>query len=86
MTVRDDLNRLLDELKTQRDEIAVKVHLARQDARDEWDKLEKKLAHLRARAEVVGKEAGTAAEDVGVAARQLVDELKKGYERVRRMV
>ena len=84
--VREDLRHLVDELRTQRDELAVRIHLGRQDARDEWEKLEKKLEHLRARAEVVGKEAGDAAGDVGAAARQLVDELKKGYARVRRLV
>jgi SMC interacting uncharacterized protein involved in chromosome segregation len=86
MAAREDLKRLVDELKMQRDELAVKVHLARQEARDEWETLEKKLEHLRARAQVVGKEAGDAAGDVGAAARQLVEELKKGYERVRRLV
>ncbi len=86
MAVREELKRLLDEVKTQRDELAVKAHLARQDARDEWEALEKKFEHLRARAEAVGDEARDAASDVGAAARQLVEELKKGYERVRRMV
>ena len=84
--VREDLKKMVDDLKTQRDELAVKIHLARQEARDEWDALEKKLEHLRARAGVVGKEAGEAADDVRAAARQLIDELKKGYERVRRLV
>lgn len=86
MAVREDLRHVLDEIKTQRDELAVKVHLARQDARDEWEKLEKKLEHLRARAEVVGKEAGEAAGEVGAALRQLAEELKKGYARVRQLV
>jgi hypothetical protein len=86
MTVTEELNRLVDELKTQRDELAVKLHLARADARDEWAALEKKWDRLRGRAEVVGHEAGKAADDVEAAAKLVVDEIKKGYERIRRLL
>jgi hypothetical protein len=86
MAVTDDFKRLMDELKTQRDELAVKLRLARADARDEWAALEKKWEHLRARAEVVGHEAGKAADDVEAAGRLVIDEIKKGYERIRRLL
>jgi hypothetical protein len=80
------MKRLIDELETQRDELAVRLHLARQEARDEWETLEKKLAHLRARAKVVGNEASEVADDVGAAARQVVDELRTGYARIRALI
>jgi hypothetical protein len=66
-----------------RDEMKVKLHLARADARDEWDELEKKLEHLKARLGVAGEEAGKAAQDVGAALKLVAAELRKGYERVR---
>jgi hypothetical protein len=86
MTVSEDLNRLVDELKTQRDELAVKLRLARADVRDEWEALEKKWERVRGRAAVVGHEAGKAADDVEAAGRLVVDEIKKGYERIRRLL
>ena len=86
MAVTNTLHELFDDLRTQRDELAVKLHLARADARDEWDVLEKKWEHVKARIGVVGREAGEVAEDVGEAMRGVVDELKKGYARLRTLV
>lgn len=74
---------LAEEVKQLRDELKVQMHLAAADARDEFDGLEKKWEHFRARAEVVGKAAGEAAEDVGDALELLGKELKKGYQKVR---
>lgn len=86
MAVRHDVRSLFDDLRTQRDELVVKLHLARADARDEWQALEKRWEHLKAKMEVVGREAGEVAEDVGEAARDVLDELKKGYARLRTLL
>jgi len=86
MAIREDLDKVLADLKTQRDELAVKVNLAAKEVRDEWAALEKRLDHLRGRAKVVGHEAEDAAGDVAKAARQMVEEIKKGYARIRTLV
>ena len=86
MAVRNDVRSLFDDLRTQRDELVVKLHLARADARDEWQALEKKWEHVKARIGMVGREAGEVAEDVGEAARGVLDELKKGYARLRTLM
>jgi hypothetical protein len=86
MAVRANLREILDDLRTERDELAVRLHLARADARDEWDALEKKWTHLKARAGTVGREAGEVADDVGEAMRGVLDELRKGYARLRALV
>jgi hypothetical protein len=80
--IADELKRVLDELEQQRDELRVQLHLARADARTEWEELERKLEHLRARVKGAGREAGHAAEDVRSAVGLVVDELRKGYARV----
>lgn len=85
-TTRDEITRLMDELRTQRDMLRVRLHLAGAEARDEWDALEKRWEHLRARAAVVGREATETAENVGTALQQVADELKQGYERLRALV
>ena len=86
MAARDDVRRLAEELKTQRDELALRVHLARRDVQDEFAQLEKTWNHFRGRAEVIGHEVGDAADDVGAALRLVASELRRGYERVRRLV
>lgn len=86
METRNNLRELFDDLRRQRDEVALRLHLARADARDEWATLEKKWEHLKARIEVVGREAGVVAEDLGEAAWGVVEELKKGYARLRTLV
>ena len=77
-----ELQKALGELQTLRDELKVKVHLARADVRDEWEELEKKLEHLRSKLGVAGDEAGKAAQDVGAALKLVAAEIRKGYERV----
>ncbi len=77
---------MVEELKQMRDELRVKLKLAAADARDEWDVLEKKWEHLEGRLGVVGKEAGAVAENVGDALELAVDELRKGYERIKKLV
>jgi hypothetical protein len=86
MTVKENLERVMRDLETERDELALKMHLAKADARDEWEKLETRWKHFKAKATVVGHEAADVADDVGVAARDVLDELKKGYDRLRNLV
>jgi hypothetical protein len=86
MSKRTDMSEIIESLERVRDEIKLKVHLAAADARDEWEELEKKLGHLRAKAGSIGRVAEDAAEDVGEAMELLGSELKRGYERLRKMV
>lgn len=81
-----DLSSLVDEAKRQRDEIRVQLHLAKAEAKDEWERLETQFDHVRGKLQVVGREAGKAAEDVGAALRLAVQELLHGYERVRKLL
>jgi hypothetical protein len=77
---------LTQELERLRDELAVRMHLAKAEARDQWEELEKKWEHFRARLEVVGRAAGESAEDVGDALELLGSELKRGYARIRKLL
>lgn len=83
---RTDLQGLGDELKRQREELRLKLHLAKAEARDEFEKLEKRWEHLRGRLGVIGKEAGAASKDVLEATRLVLDEIKEGYRRIRKLV
>ncbi len=73
-------------LKTQRDELALQIHLGKADARDEWERLEKKFAALTAQMKPVGTVVGETAGEVGSALELAAEEIKKGFDRVRSLL
>lgn len=75
---------LVNELKEDRDELRLQIHLAKADARDEWEKAEKKWRTLKKKVETAAREGRAASKDVGAAAKLLVNELKEAYIRIRR--
>jgi predicted nuclease with TOPRIM domain len=79
----EQLNNALEDLKRQRDELKVRLHLGKAEVRDEWAKLETRLEEVKATLSKVGHEAGKTAEGVGAAMRLALDEIKKGYERLK---
>jgi len=81
-----DVSTLIDDLKQQRDEIRVRLHLAKAEAKEEWERLETKWEHVRGKMGVVGREAGKTAQEVGTALNLAVEELRRGYERVRELL
>jgi preprotein translocase subunit Sec63 len=66
---KDDLKKTVDALTRQRDELNVKMHLAKAEVRDE-------IATVR-------EEAEKTTETVTTATGLLADEIKKGYERIK---
>lgn len=84
--LRNLLKQKLADLERERDELRVRLHLAKAEARDEWDRLDARLDELRTKLDRVGDEAGEVFEDVGEAAKLLGDEIKTGFERLRRML
>ncbi len=85
-SLKDDLAVIVAELKTQRDILAVKIHLAKADVQDEWHELEKKWQHLAARSEQLKEEAKELAEDVQEDLAELGEDLKEGYQRIKRLL
>lgn len=79
----DRTQEILEKLRRQRDELRLKAHLGKAEARDEWEELEGKWNALKEKLKAAGGEAGEAKSDIGAAARDLASELKKGYERIR---
>ncbi len=79
-----NLDELLEGFKQQADELRLQMHLAKAEAREEWQELEKKLNELKAKSELVRKEAGEASEEVLEAAKLMAEEIKRGFERIRK--
>lgn len=79
---RKQIDKLLLSLKKDRDELRVKLRLAKMDAGDEWMELEKKLVKLEARAKDIGEATAQASKDMGAAARLLAEEIGKGFKKI----
>jgi predicted nuclease with TOPRIM domain len=77
------MTKALDHLKQQRDELQVQLHLAKADAKDEWARLETQWDEIKPKLEAAREEVGKTAESVGAALGMAIEELKKGYERLR---
>ena len=82
----EKLQKILQQLETERDELKLKLGLAKLEARDEWQEVEKKMESLRGRLRVAGGEAREASGEVASAARALADEIKEGFARVRKLL
>jgi archaellum component FlaC len=85
-TLQDSLDKLMSDLNQQRDELEVQLHLAKAEARDEWEEIEKRWEKVKSKVERASGEATDIADDVGDAAKLLLEEIGKGYQRLRKLV
>lgn len=76
-----DYSKMLDELRTRRDELKLKIHLGTKEAQDEFDKLEAQWDEFAAKAKLE-----ESAEGLGQALGTVGDELKKSYERLKKVL
>lgn len=78
---------MLAKLKQERDELALKMHLGRKDLADEWEQLEAKWSEVIAAKGPSMKEAASeTAQGIGAAMELAAEELKKGYEKIRKLI
>ncbi len=80
----EGLQKIAEDLKRQRDELMLKLHLAKADARDEWAKLEVQWEDVKTKMDTVRQEAEKTTESVSTGLGLVLDELKQGYERIRK--
>jgi hypothetical protein len=72
-----ELKDMPEELNQLRDEVALRIHLASMEVREEWKELEGEWENFKARAEL-----GDTVEGVGSALGQVGHELLAGYKRI----
>lgn len=82
--VKKHIEEMLNELKQERDELKVKLQLARMEAGDEWEKLEAQLEVFEAKTKELGSAAVDASQDIGVAAKLLGEEIANGFIKIRK--
>lgn len=81
-----DMDAFMQKVEQQRDEILLKMHLAKAEAKDEWAVAEKKWEHLKAKTPVLTRESGESIKDLGAAVKLLGEELLHSYERIKKII
>jgi len=80
---RDELRILASKLAVERDELRLKMHLARAEVRDEFEAVEQKWNTLQHKLSAVGESASGAGRDVAAAGGLLGDEIRHAYQKIR---
>ena len=75
----NEINQLQETLKTQRDELKVKIHLAKMEAQQEWEKTERQWQQFKTKADEVSTASKESAKEVGAAAKLLGEEVLHAF-------
>ena len=78
----EDIEEMVEKLKQERDELGVKLHLAKMEASEEWQELERKWSKLEGKVKQLGGAAAESTGDVYAAAQLLGQEIKAGFKRI----
>jgi len=78
------IDQMINDLKQERDELELKLKLAKLEANEEWVKLEAKIARLESKAKELGDVTAEASHDVAAAARLLGEEIRDSLKKIAR--
>lgn len=80
------IEELVSDLQQQRDELRVQMHLAKTEAKEEWENIERKWHSVESRFDDLREEASDSAGDIGAALGLLAEEIEKAYKRLRKQL
>ncbi len=80
--LKNRIEEMIRELKQERDELRVKLHLIKMDASDEWGSIEAKLHKLEAKSKEIGSATAEASRGIGAAAKLLGEEIREGFKTI----
>lgn len=83
MELKKEFSDLVETLKTERDEIKLKLHLASMDVKDEFDTVDQKWDLVTQKAADIADDAVEVSEDALAKAKLVGEELKETYQRIR---
>lgn len=78
------VSNMLDDLKEERDSLALQIHLGKQEAKSELDRLDKKLEQLNEEYQPLKNAVDESSEDIAAALQLVGDEIMNGFHRIRR--
>lgn len=80
------IDSILDELGTQRDEIELQIGLAKGEVKKQWSVLEGRFEELKIKADNAGDIASDTAENVSEALEMAAEELRSGFEKLKKLI
>ena len=80
---KEMLAELISSLKQQRDELALKIHLGKEDAKDEWEKVQGKLSQLSDDFEPVKDAFEESASNIFASLKLVAGEVAESFGRIR---
>lgn len=82
MEMKEEFKKLVEKLRTERDEINLKIHLASMDAKEEFEEAEKKWRQVKAKASDIADDAVVTSEEFITKTKIVGEELKETYNRI----
>lgn len=80
---RDFLNETISSLKQQRDELALQMHLGKEELKDEWDKMQVKLDKLSDDFDPVKDAMEESASNLFESLKLVAGEIKESFDRIK---
>ncbi|MFV2066252.1 MAG: hypothetical protein ACC645_04680 [Pirellulales bacterium] len=80
----DAVSELISSLKQQRDELALKIHLGAAEAKQEWEKVTAQLDKLTDDYRPVKDAMAESADNIFESLKLVADEVKSGFDRIRK--
>ncbi len=82
MTIKIEFDDLLEKLKTERDEIMLKLHLASMEAKEEIEEADKQWEALKIKAAEIADDSIETSDEFIAKAKIVGEELKEAYSRI----
>jgi len=82
MSIKIEFDSLLEKLKSQRDELMLKLHLASMEAKEEIEEADKHWEDLKIKAAEIADESKETSEEYIAKAKIVGEELKEAYNRI----
>jgi CRISPR/Cas system CMR-associated protein Cmr3 (group 5 of RAMP superfamily) len=86
MAIKEDFDNLIDKLKTERDEISLKLHLASMEAKEEFEGAEQQWQLIKTKAAEIADDSVETSEEFIAKAKIVGDELKETYQRIAKRI
>ena len=82
MSIKIEFDNLIDKLKTERDEIKLKLHLASLEAKEEFEEADKHWDTIKIKATEIADDSKETSEEFIAKAKIVAEELKDAYSRI----
>lgn len=84
--MKQEFDALLEKLKTERDEMQLKMHLASMEVKEEFSEAEEKWQYVKQKASEIADDSVETTDDFIASAKVVGEELKEAYQRIAKRI